>query len=72
MAWAWSPIRAIQMASINTARHFGMRGRGAVAPGYRADLVILDDLEEFTVWKALLEGRDVFGYHLRAIRCGRG
>ena len=53
------PIRAIQMASINTARHFGLRGRGAVAPGYRADLVILDDLESFSVWKCLLAGRDV-------------
>ncbi|MBI4804695.1 MAG: adenine deaminase [Desulfovibrio sp.] len=53
------PIRAIQMASINTARHFGMRGRGAVAPGYRADLVILDDLDTFAVWKAYLAGTDV-------------
>lgn len=53
------PIRAIQMASINTARHFGLRGRGAVAPGYRADMVILDDLEGFTVHQALLAGRDV-------------
>jgi len=53
------PIRAIQMASVNTARHFRMKGRGAVAPGYRADIVILDDLERFKVWKVLLEGRDV-------------
>lgn len=59
------PIRAIQMASINTARHFGMRGRGAVAPGYRADLVILDDLEDFTVWKAFLSGKDVSGITFR-------
>jgi len=36
-----------------------MKGRGAVAPGYRADIVILDDLERFKVWKVLLEGRDV-------------
>ncbi len=55
------PVRAIQMASINTARHFGMRGRGAVAPGYRADMVILDDLEGFTVWKSILNGQDVAG-----------
>jgi len=53
------PVRAIQMASINTARHFRMKGRGAVAPGYRADMVILDDLEGFTVWKSILNGRDV-------------
>jgi adenine deaminase len=53
------PIRAIQMASVNTARYFRMAGRGAVAPGYRADVVILDDLEGVKVWKAFLAGRDV-------------
>ncbi len=53
------PMRAIQMASINTARHYGLRGRGAVAPGYRADLLVLDDLQGFKVWKAFLKGRDV-------------
>jgi len=53
------PIRAIQMASINTARHFGMRGRGAVAPGYRADMVILDDLETFSVHSVLLNGQEM-------------
>jgi len=53
------PLRAIQMASINTARHFGMRGRGAVAPGYRADVVLLDNLEEFKVWKCFLAGEEV-------------
>lgn len=53
------PVRAIQMASINTARHFGLHRRGAVAPGYRADVVILDDLESFQVWKAYLAGADV-------------
>ncbi|GFK95551.1 Adenine deaminase [Fundidesulfovibrio magnetotacticus] len=53
------PLRAVQMASINTARHFGMRGRGAVAPGYRADVVLLDDLEEFRIWKCFLAGEEV-------------
>jgi len=53
------PIRAIQMASINTARHYGLRGRGAVAPGYRADMLVLDDLEGFKVWKSFLRGEDV-------------
>lgn len=53
------PVRAIQMASINPARHFGLHRRGAVAPGYRADVVILDDLEDFRVWKAYLAGAEV-------------
>ena len=33
------------MASISAARAFGLRDRGLVAPGWRADLVLLDDLE---------------------------
>ena len=34
------PIRAIQMASINTARYFGLKNIGAVAPGFRADFIL--------------------------------
>jgi adenine deaminase len=36
------PIRAIKMASINAARAYGFRDIGAIAPGYRADIVVLD------------------------------
>jgi len=52
-----SPLRAIQMASINTARYFGLRRRGAVAPGYRADFVLLDDLESFSIFQTYLDGK---------------
>ncbi len=38
------PVRAIQMATINPARYFRLHDRGAIAPGYRADLVIFSDL----------------------------
>ena len=38
------PCRAIAMGSLNTARHYGKRDMGAVVPGYRADLVVFDDL----------------------------
>jgi adenine deaminase len=54
-----SPLRAIQMASINTARYFGLRHRGAIAPGYRADFVLLDDLESFAISEVFLAGRAV-------------
>ncbi len=43
------PIRAIQMATINTATYFRLDGLGAVLPGYWADLVILDDLQELSI-----------------------
>jgi len=50
------PVRAIQMATINTAERFRVDDRvGALAPGRLADFVILDDLTKFEVretWKA--------------------
>lgn len=54
-----APLRAVQMASINTARYFGLRRRGAVAPGYRADFLLVNDLEMFSVQETYLEGRAV-------------
>ena len=43
------PVRAIQMTSINTAVRFGLKRVGAVAPGYYANLIVLDDLDNFVV-----------------------
>ena len=42
-----SPVKAIQMASINTAEYFGLKNLGAIAPGYKADLLLFDDLKDF-------------------------
>jgi adenine deaminase len=43
------PIEAIKMASYNAARAYGIRGVGAIAPGYKADMVLLEDLKDFKV-----------------------
>jgi adenine deaminase len=43
------PMRAIQMATINTAEHFRLRQVGAVAPGYVANLIVIDDLSKLSV-----------------------
>jgi adenine deaminase len=41
------PITAIQMATLNAAEWFRLRDRGAIAPGRRADLVVLSNLKDF-------------------------
>ena len=43
------PIDAIKMASYNAARAYGIRGVGEIAPGYKADMVLLEDLKDFKV-----------------------
>ncbi len=40
-------MSAIRMASLNAAECYGLRDRGAIAPGLRADLVLVDDLRHF-------------------------
>ncbi len=42
-----NPIQAIQMASINTAEYFGLKRLGAIAPGYKADMLLLPNLSDF-------------------------
>ncbi len=51
------PVRAIQMATINAAGYFRLDGLGAVAPGYFASLIVLDDLYEFKINLAFYRGR---------------
>ena len=53
------PIRAIQMATINTAEYFRLSRLGAVAPGYRANLVVLHDLESVLASTVFYDGKVV-------------
>src|SRR6476660_8731785 len=48
------PVTALQIGSINTARHYRLRNFGAIAPRYWADFIVFDDLKNFRVrqtWK---------------------
>jgi len=52
-----NPVTAIQMATINTTEYFRLPNVGAIAPGYRADMVILKDLQNFEIEKVFKNGR---------------
>jgi adenine deaminase len=53
------PARAVRHATLVPARHYGLDDRGAVAPGYRADVVVVDDLRDFRPSLVLKDGRVV-------------
>lgn len=54
-----NPIIAIRMASINTARYFNLRSMGAIAPGYKADFVILNELKNFNINSVMKDSKIV-------------
>jgi adenine deaminase len=51
------PVRAIQMATINTAEYFRLDRLGAVASGYFANLIVIDDLVNFKINMVFYRGR---------------
>lgn len=51
------PITAVQMATLNAAECFGLKHVGAVAPGYQADILLLDDLEEVAIYQVYKKGK---------------
>ncbi len=53
------PITAIRMVTINVASFFGLRDRGGIAPGFRADLVLFDDLQDIRVRTVYSGGQQI-------------
>jgi adenine deaminase len=54
--WGLDPIIAIQMATLNTAEYFRLDDLGAIAPGYRADIISFDHLGRFQIKKVFKDG----------------
>jgi adenine deaminase len=59
IAFGIEPTMAIRMATINTAKYFHLEQHGAIAPGYYADIVVLDDLQSCRVNMVFKQGKKV-------------
>ncbi len=55
------PIMAVQMATLNPASYFGLKERGSISAGKKADLVVINNLTEFQVVKVYKNGKEVTG-----------
>ena len=51
------PVTAIRMGTLNTAECYGLTDRGAIAPGLRGDIVLVNNLKDFKVKKVFIEGK---------------
>ncbi|AZU62105.1 adenine deaminase [Neobacillus mesonae] len=52
----FDPILAIQMATLNAAECFGLKNKGAIAPGYDADFILLNHLEKLEIDQVFARG----------------
>lgn len=60
IACGCDPLVALQMATINTATHFGLeRELGSIAPGRRADMILTSDLVSLPIEQVIARGRTV-------------
>jgi len=58
IACGCDPLIALQMATVNTATHFGLeRELGSIAPGRRADLILTSSLQDLPIEKVFARGR---------------
>ncbi len=53
------PLQAIQMATLNAAQCYGLQNKGAIAPGYDADFLLLEDLESVQIKEVYKSGERV-------------
>lgn len=53
------PVMAITIATLNAAECFRLKGKGAIAPNYDADLLIVEDLKSFTPKHVFVAGKEI-------------
>ena len=61
------PVSAIKMATINTARCYGLKNLGAIAPGYQADLVVFNNFIDFEISDVYHRGKNVNSFKWTSI-----
>ena len=70
IACGCDPLIALQMATINTATHFGLeRELGSIAPGRRGDLILTSDLETLPIEHVIARGQTVAQNGEIAVSC---
>lgn len=67
VALGMNPVRALRIASINAAKLFGLRHVGALAPGYDADIVVFNNLEDLEPLHVFWHGRDAWAEAARIV-----
>ena len=55
------PLEAIAAATIRPARYLGLRDHGAIAPGFLADFLVMDDISAFLPAQVFVDGQPVAG-----------
>lgn len=56
VAMGMNPVTAIQIATINAARIYGLKKTGAIVPGYDADIVVADNLTDMNIERVYKDG----------------
>ncbi len=64
------PMIAIKIATLNAAQYFGLKNTGAVAPGYRADLLMIESFEGLDIETVIKNGKVVYE-HMKTISIGK-
>ncbi|MEE6210043.1 adenine deaminase C-terminal domain-containing protein [Salarchaeum sp. III] len=57
------PVDALRMATLTPAKHFGLDGKGTLAPGADADILVLDSLDDVDVSTVVAGGEVVVDTH---------